>query len=213
MNKTGNFIDLTNKRFGRLIALKSERKNGRVRWLCRCDCGNIKSIQSTHLRSGASKSCGCLQKEINIANLTQHGQTRSSLHNRWKAIKQRCLNPKNTRYNDYGGRGITLCEEWLDYKTFSKWCYENNYSCDLELDRIDNNKGYNPENCRWTTSSINNRNRRDTVYIDNLSLKEFSEIHDIKLSTIKSRYYNMKKANKSITTKTILKYANQLPTQ
>ena len=90
----GTYLDLTNVRFGRLVAIKRDDSSSRTKWLCRCDCGNTKSIMVSHLRSGASQSCGCLQKERNIKSKTIHGGKGTSLYNRWKSIRQRCYNPK-----------------------------------------------------------------------------------------------------------------------
>ena len=204
-------IDLTGERFGRLTVIERDISQKRTVWICRCDCGNVKSVQSTHLRSGATTSCGCFQKErASQANKT-HGFTHTSLHNRWKAIRQRCNNPDDPRYKDYGARGITLCPEWNDFEVFSKWAMENGYNEDLQLDRIDNNKGYSPDNCRWCTGSVNNHNRRSTSFIDGLPLREFAELHHMDYQTVHYRYHRLKKFGQPITTESILAYANQLP--
>lgn len=207
----GVYLDLTNKRFGRLVALERDISSKRTKWICKCDCGNIKSVQVAHLRSGATISCGCYHKEINKKVQTIHGMTRSSLHNRWKAIKQRCLNENSKSYKNYGGRGIKVCHEWLEFENFYKWSIENGYDKKLQLDRIDNNKGYSPDNCRWAKPIINNHNRRITAVIDGMPLRDFSIKHDIKYSLVHSRYYLLKKKGKEINTHNILTYANQLP--
>ena len=205
------FIDLTGERFGRLTVLKRDMSQKRTVWICKCDCGNTKSVQSTHLRSGATTSCGCYHKErASQANKT-HGLTRSSLHNRWKAIRQRCNNPNDPRYKDYGGRGITLCPAWDDFEAFAKWAEENGYEPGMQLDRIDNNKGYSPDNCRWCTSAENNHNRRTTSLIDGIPLREFADLHHLDYQTVHYRYHRLRKSGQEITTESILAYANQLP--
>lgn len=207
----GVYLDITNQRFGRLTAIKRDKNSKRTKWICKCDCGNIKSIQLTHLRSGATTSCGCYHKEVNHNIQTQHGMTKTSLYNRWKSMKQRCLNPNNKAYNNYGKRGITICDEWLDYNNFYNWAINHGYKDDLQLDRIDNNKGYEPNNCRWIKPIINNHNRRITAKIDGIPLKDFAIIHNMKYSLVHTRYYSLKKKSIEINTQNILTYANQLP--
>ena len=186
------FEDLSGCKFGRLTVIQKDAKSkGRTKWICKCDCGNVKSIQATHLKSGATSSCGCYQKERAILCNTIHGKTTTSLHNRWKAIKQRCLNSNNKRYQDYGERGINICDEWLDFRNFEKWALNNGYAENLSLDRVDNDKGYSPDNCRWTDEITQNRNRRDVVYIKDIDrkikLKIVSEITGISFATLYDR--------------------------
>ncbi|NLH92400.1 MAG: hypothetical protein GX481_08145 [Atopobium sp.] len=187
-------IDLIGQRFGRLTVLKEAKKiNGRTAWLCKCDCGNFTTVQTSHLTSGATKSCGCLHRErASKANKT-HGFTHTSLHNRWKAIIQRCDNPNNRSYKNYGGRGLSYCDEWKDFESFMKWSIANGYEPSKQLDRIDNNLGYSPENCRWVKPIINNHNRRNTVHVNGMTLRDISEKYQIKYQTIHSRYYEAKK--------------------
>lgn len=207
----GVYLDLTNKRFGRLVAIERDITSKRTKWVCKCDCGNTKSISLTHLRSGATISCGCYHKEVNSNIQTEHGMTKTSIHNRWKAIKQRCLNEKCNSYKNYGERGISVCNEWLDFKKFYEWSINNGYKEEYQLDRIDNDKGYEPANCRWVKPIINNHNRRITAIIDGLPLRDFSIKHNIKYSLVHSRYYLLKKKGMEINTQNILTYANQLP--
>lgn len=205
------FKDLTGKRFGRLTVIKRDTSSKRTKWICKCDCGKIKSIQATHLNSGATTSCGCYQKEkASKANKT-HGYTGTSLHHRWKAIIQRCTNPKSEKYSDYGARGITVCDEWRKFENFLKWSLENGYNKELELDRINNDEGYYPSNCRWCTVLVNNHNRRTTAKIDNIPLRDFSNKYKFKYEQIHYIYYRLKSKNIEINTQNILKYANQLP--
>ncbi len=122
-------------------------------------CGKefVTSISSTRRRKGGTRSCGCLV----IANLTTHGLGYHRFFSTWNTMKSRCYNPKYKQYEEYGGRGITVCEEWLDTKNFLDWCETTHPNTEgVSLDRIDNDKGYSPENCRWadkTTQAINQR--------------------------------------------------------
>ena len=124
-------------------------------------CGNTFKAQLQHINSGNTKSCGCYNKRRASETHKTHGLKNTRLYSIWSKLKDRTLNPKNKQYNDYGGRGITICDEWKnDFMSFHDWAMENGYSDELSIDRIDNNGGYYPENCRWTTSIIQNRNKR-----------------------------------------------------
>ena len=153
-------IDLTGKKFGRLKVLKKSRESWKVNkeiiWICRCDCGNLISIRGCHLRSGHTKSCGCLTKE----RLYKHGYSprkgRSRLYNIWGGIKSRCNSLGNTAYKYYGGKGISVCKEWNNnYPTFRKWALNNGYKNGLVLDRINPDENYEPSNCQWITKTAN----------------------------------------------------------
>ena len=206
-------IDLTGQQFGRLTVIERDTSSKRSAWFCRCSCGNIKSVQMTHLRSGATTSCGCYQKERASKSNLIHGGSRTSLHNRWKAMRQRCNNPNDRGYANYGGRGIALCNEWNDYKVFEEWSKNNSYSEELELDRIDNDKGYSPDNCRWVKRIVNNHNRRTTAKIEGVPLRDFSKKYNMKYFTVHDRYYRLKKEGITPTTESIINFthANQLP--
>lgn len=142
------------RRFERLEIIEYV-KGGR--FICKCDCGNMTKVVPKNLLDGAIKSCGCLS----IENSTTHGESKTRLYGILNGMKQRCYNPNTENYDDYGGRGITVCDEWLeDYTIFRDWAMNNGYSEELSIDRIDNDKGYFPENCRWATDSIQNSNRR-----------------------------------------------------
>lgn len=185
-------LDLINERFTRLTVVKRVVKK-RVYWLCECDCGNFKEVQTSHLRSGATQSCGCLQKERARKSNTKHDGKGTRLYRIWKNLRQRCNNENNPRYKDYGGRGLKVCEEWNDFINFKKWSLENGYDVNLEIDRIENDKGYSGNNCRWTTTLVNNSNRRITVRVEKLTLKEISKKYNVKYTTVKSRYYEFLK--------------------
>ena len=124
-------------------------------------CGNEFKAQVRYINSGAIISCGCYNKQLVKDRNTKHGLANTGLYRTWRNIKNRTLNPKHKQYNDYGGRGITICEEWKnDFVPFYNWAMSNGYSDELSIDRIDNDGNYEPSNCRWTTSSIQNRNQR-----------------------------------------------------
>ena len=185
-------LDLQGQQFGRLVVLQQAEdyilKNGRrkIQWLCQCSCGNTTIVKTDNLRSGCTKSCGCLHKETNsTANIT-HGKTNTRLYNVWKGIKRRCYNSNHRSYKHYGGRGISMCDEWVnDYMAFYKWAIDNGYKTDSKhgectVDRIDNNKGYSPENCRIADTKLQNRNRRSnhliTINNETHCLIEWAEI-------------------------------------
>lgn len=164
-----NAKDITGQRFGRLTAIGPVGKNKKgVVWLCRCDCGNTVTPLTNHLASGNTKSCGCLQKEIAVRRNTTHGMTKHPIHQIWISIIQRCANPKDRSYANYGGRGIAICDEWRhNFKTFHDYvsqlshCGEEGYT----LDRINNSLGYSPGNLRFATRVEQNRNQRKNVMI------------------------------------------------
>jgi len=165
----GTFIDLTGQRFGRLVVVGRADppvgKWGSAIWHCRCDCGRETDVSGHSLRQGHTGSCGCLQKERVVAAHITHGKSGSRLYATWRAMLQRCEKQYDKSYDDYGGRGITVCEEWHDFANFMQWAERTGYHEGLSIDRIDVNEGYNPVNCRWATMHEQSRNKRNNVNI------------------------------------------------
>lgn len=159
--------DLTNQRFGRLIAKKRVNKpRERGRWLCICDCGEEKEVMQTHLITGKIRSCGCLFSE-NVHNYAKtHGCSKDRLYNIWQGMKERCFNSNSSQYYLYGARGIVVCDEWKNsFTVFKEWALNNGYNSQLTIDRIENDKGYSSSNCRWVSYKVQNRNKRTNIQI------------------------------------------------
>lgn len=163
----GKFIDLTGRRFGRLLVLEKAGRNDslQILWRCRCDCGKETITRGLTLRNGETKSCGCLFEESRKAGFhVIHGGSKERLYNIWRAMRSRCNNPNNWKYSDYGGRGIRVCSEWNKYPVFRQWAMTHGYENSLSIDRIDVDGNYEPDNCRWAddkTQANNKRSRRN----------------------------------------------------
>ena len=180
-------IDLVGRRFGKLTVLAEhpERKCHEIMWVCKCDCGNTKVIRGNNLRQGKSTTCGC--------STIKHGMRNTRLWSVWDGIRKRCYNPNHKWYKRYGGRGITICDEWLkDHGAFFSWALANGYQDSLTIDRIDNNGNYCPENCRWIDmkTQLNNRCNNIPVEIngETKTIGEWAAITRIDYQTLYRRY-------------------------
>ena len=187
-----SFKDLTGQRFGRLVAVERVgSRNTFALWKCKCDCGNEAEVVSTYLINGDTKSCGCLKAQnIKIAN-TKHGMRKTRIYHIWKNMRQRCINKNNQAYLDYGGRGISVCEEWKEFVPFYNWAMGSGYKDCLTIDRIDNGKGYSPENCRWATMKEQSNNRRDNVFYEyagqTKTISQWSDVCGISIGCLRDR--------------------------
>jgi hypothetical protein len=156
---------LAGQRFGRLLVLdrvpREPRASGQAKWRCLCDCENISIIGSNALRSGATQSCGCLRRDALVTRNTTHGLSGTRTYNSWCNMIRRCTHDNDPRYPEWGGRGITVCERWLDYPNFLADMGERPPG--TTLDREDNDGNYEPGNCRWATPPEQMANRRNTV--------------------------------------------------
>lgn len=163
-------IDLKGQRFGRLLVFNRNSENdkyGRTRWDCRCDCGNVVTIYSNCLRrKEGTKSCGCLNKEVVKITNSTHGLTDSHEYRVWSAIKRRCYNKNCQDYPDYGGRGITMCDEWRN--SFEAFYNDmgSRPSSEHSIDRERNNEGYSKDNCRWATKEEQANNKRTSIFYE-----------------------------------------------
>lgn len=188
--------DLKNQKFGMLKVINFEKnQNGRTYWLCKCDCGNYTTAEAYKLKTGHVKSCGCLgkkNKEQLYKFSIKHKKTNTKLYRTWQNMKRRCDTKSSTSYKNYGGRGITVCDEWRnDFISFYNWAMANGYRDDLTIDRIDVNGNYEPNNCRWITKEEQANNKRNNRFIEyngkKMTLIQWSKKKNIKRETIAYR--------------------------
>ena len=190
------FIDLTGQRFGMyLVVSRAGNIGSQTAWNCLCDCGNTRIVQGNNLKSGTSSSCGCRK--------IKHGQKGTRLYDIWRGMKGRCYKPNHKYYARYGGRGITVCEEWKNSsKAFFEWAMANGYEEHLTLDRIDNDKGYYPDNCQWSTKTEQNNNRCSNTIIEingkTQTLAQWATETGISYQTIYKRYQRGKRGENLI---------------
>ncbi len=189
-------------RFGRLVVLEESESRKfacgatRKQYLCQCDCGNKKIIDSGNLKGGDTKSCGCLHRELRIQrNVPKHGHASGNVitgtYTTWRNMKARCANPKDRRFKDYGGRGISVCDRWLE--SFENFLADMGERPDgLTLERVDNDGNYEPGNCKWATRKEQNNNSRNIVRVPygqkGMSMAEFARMHGIPYAKFKYCY-------------------------
>lgn len=198
----GKFIDLTGQRFGRLAVLSRAEdrvnKQGKpiVMWHCKCDCGNECNVEGYSLRSGKTVSCGCYGREQRLKANTKHGLSHSRLKRIYNNMHSRCDNPNTPKFENHGGRGISVCDEWSGddgFINFYTWAINNGYSDDLSIDRIDNDGNYSPDNCHWTDYEGQQINRRNTLFIEingvSKQTRDWAKENNLTVNTIWGRWY------------------------
>lgn len=184
-------FDLLGEKFGKLTVIKRvENRNNKSWWLCKCDCGNEKEVLGSYLVHGRVSSCGCSHYD----KISTHKLSRTPLYQVWRDMKKRCYSPKCKSFSNYGGRGIKVCDEWVnDFDTFSKWALNNGYSSELTIDRINNDGDYCPDNCRWVSRQEQNRNTRRNHHITYMNethtLAEWCRKLDVNYYTALARIY------------------------
>lgn len=189
----GRYRDLTNQTFNGVLVLRDAGRSnhGTSKWLCKCKCGNEFIVIGNNLVRGITKSCGCLHIKV----MTKHGDCRNRFYNIWVGMRQRCNNPKASKYKNYGGRGIKVCERWKTYSLFKLDMFPA-YREGLTIDRINCEADYTPENCKWSTYTEQNRNLRHSVYFETpfgkITLGELAEITGFPSKPLKDRGYKMK---------------------
>lgn len=192
-------IDITGQRFERLVAVERHHQGiqGRWHWLCKCDCGNSVVVLGTQLRNGNTKSCGCLKSDVVIQrnkDSSTHNLSKHPAYNIHNNMIDRCYNPKNIGYHNYGGRGIKVCEEWKDITTFCCWMTDNNYVKGLSIERKNNNGNYEPLNCILIPKENQSKNRRSNYAIaykgETHTIAELSRITGINEFTLYDRLDN-----------------------
>lgn len=205
----GKFVDLAGKQFGLLTVIGKTGKRSRsgcVVWECKCRCGKTTYVPSSSLIGGYSASCGCAQRLATKKANTTHGKSYEKIYRVWNGIKERCENPNNVAFKNYGGRGIELCEEWHNPECFIDWAYAHGYSPGkkLSIDRVDNDKGYFPENCAWVDKRTQQNNRRVNHHLtlngETKTLSEWGETVGIKPNTILCRIRKGWTAEEALTT-------------
>lgn len=158
--------DLTGKRFGKLTVVSFDHMlRTRSYWKCVCDCGGTRIVSVDHLRNGDTVDCGCIVRKKAPPLHIKHNMSYSRLYQIWALMKARCNNPNRREYRWYGGRGIKVCEEWLEFTPFMNWAMKFGYNEDLTLDRIDNDGDYCPSNCRWVSMDVQANNKSTNRYI------------------------------------------------
>lgn len=190
-------IDMIGRRFGNLVVIsEAGKKDRQFAWVCRCDCGKTtEPIRGTSLRNGDTRSCGC--KHYKGDSNRKHSGSKERLYGVFLGMHRRCEQESDISFARYGGRGITVCNEWSDYAKFRDWALKNGYNPlakrgECTLDRIDNNKGYSPQNCCWATNKEQSNNRRSNVFAEingeTKNLAQWASENGLKYGTIYSRY-------------------------
>lgn len=193
--------NLIGHKFGRWLVTgvaetKVTKANRKIRyWHCLCECGTQRAVKEQSLKSGKSKSCGCYHSDImhvvGVQAKTTHGMSSTRLYRIFRHMHNRCKNTNDIRYKQYGGKGITITDEWNSFEVFKDWALNNGYADDLSIDRIDVNKDYSPDNCRWTDAKTQSNNKSNTKYYTyngkTHNIGEWSDIMNIPYKTLWKR--------------------------
>ena len=189
--------DISGMRFGRCNVIRQfgTTKDRRVTWSCVCDCGVLFVARGSDLRNGHTTSCGCFRKERTVEANTRHGMSDKRLCHIWYGMKDRCFKTWANDYHDYGGRGIIVCDEWLDFQCFAEWALKNGYADDLTIERVDNNGNYEPTNCTFVSLAQQHRNTRKVLRIDDgrggyFTAREASKMTGASRKSISALYHS-----------------------
>ena len=192
----GQICNLNGLRFGRLtvVGFSGLNKHRKATWNCLCDCGNSVIVVGASLKNGSTKSCGCYELETKQERNTTHGLRKHDLYKTWINIKSRCYNSNNSHYKYYGKKGIGMCDDWKNnFKSFYDWAINNGWKRGLSIERIDNNKQYEPQNCKWIDMSNQSQNRTTNHYVADkngnvYTIAEISRKTNINAQTLYSCY-------------------------
>lgn len=183
--------DISGQKFGRLTAIEFIRLNEHrdAEWLFQCDCGNECIVVAYRVNKGHTQSCGCLKREKASLAKTTHGFSKTRIYSIWLDMRRRCSDKKRKDWINYGGRGITVCNEWQnDFNSFYGWATGNGYNDNLSIDRKDNDSGYSPDNCQWVTKKHQNNNTRAnrqlTAFGETKNLQQWADEYGIGHATI-----------------------------
>lgn len=190
--------DISGQKFGNLTAVKFDHRDeckvgGQHYWLFLCDCGNEVVLRKNTVTSGNTKRCSCCAAKRSAEASTVHGGVGTRLYREWAGIVQRCTNPKNTSWERYGAKGVTVCNEWRSFSAFREWAYANGYNDSLTIDRINPNGNYEPSNCRWASVREQANNKQGTLWIEyggeRLQLSYWADRLGINYHTLYDRLY------------------------
>ena len=186
-------IEMTGKRFGRLVVVEQAgiSLTKKALWLCRCECGEERIIAGYDLRAGNCRSCGCLRRDMLVERNTTHGKTYSKVYRSWAHVLDRCLNPNDGAFQNYGGRGITVCARWQSFENFLKDMGEPPAGAGVSIERVENNGNYEPGNCCWATQKEQSRNKRNNRFLTfngvTLCVSDWAKRIGMKCSTLQQR--------------------------